>query len=205
MAIPIVLTPNLLERLRRVQFFGFNCSSDEVKLKNDKYKLIFALYDEAESKIGTVEQDLVIPDVSDLSESQVLTAVFGNLVQSSGRGNFKLDQKDGTLQLKGRKLYPMGSNMFRPRKDIALFLQVYAQNKNIQVEPEFSLIQTGGERGNLPFQAVEQSWDKNAKVWNCVYTLDFQTVPKGDYSLGIRLLNQQMKTKSEKNIPLKII
>ena len=205
MAIPIVLTPNLLERLRRVQFFGFNCSSDEVKLKNDKYKLIFALYDEAESKIGTVEQDLVIHDVSDSSESQVLTAVFGNLVQASGRGNFKLDQKDGTLQIKGHKLYPMGSNMFRPRKDIALFLQVYAQQKDADFEPEFALIQRGGERGNLPFQAVEQSWDKNAKVWNCVYTLDFHGVPKGDYSLGIRLLNQQMKTKSEKNIPLKII
>jgi len=205
MAIPIVLTPNLLERLRRVQFFGFNCSSDEVKLKNDKYKLIFALYDEAESKIGTVEQDLVIPDVSDPSESQVLTAVFGNLVQSSGRGNFKLDQKDGTLQIKGHKLYPMGSNMFRPRKDIALFLQVYAQQKGADFEPEFALIQTGGERGNLPFQAVERSWNKNAKVWNCVYTLDFQTVPKGDYFLSIRLGNQEKKTESEKNIPLKII
>jgi VWFA-related protein len=205
MAIPIVLTPNLLKRLRRVQFFGFNCSSDEVKLKNDKYKLVFALYDEAESKIGTVEQDLVIPDILDSSESQVLTTVFGNLVQSSGKGNFKLSQKDGTLQLKGHKLYPMGSNMFRPRKDIALFLQVYAQNKNTQIEPEFSLIQMGDERGTLPFQTVKQSWDKNAKVWNCVYTLDFHRVSKGDYSLGIRLLNKQKKTKSEKNIPLKII
>jgi VWFA-related protein len=205
MAIPIVLTPNLLKRLRRVQFFGFNCGSDEVKLKNDKYKLVFALYDEAESKIGTVEQDLVIPDISDSSESQVLTAVFGNLVQSSGKGNFKLSQKDGTLQLKGHKLYPMGSNMFRPRKDIALFLQVYAQQKGADFEPEFALSQMGDEKGALPFQTVEQSWDKNAKVWNCVYTLDFRSIPKGSYILEISWLDQQKEQESKNKIPLKII
>jgi hypothetical protein len=205
MAIPIVLTPNLLERLRKVQFFGFNCGSDEVTLKNDKYKLIFALYDEAKSKVGTVEQELKIPNIVDPSKSQVLTAVFGSLVPSSGGGNFKLDQKDGTLHLKGYKLYPMGTNMFKSRKNIALFLQVSTQNKNIQVAPEFSLFQTAEEKSVLPFQVVEQSWDKNAKVWNCVYTLDFQTVPKGDYSLGIHLLNSRKETESEKIFPLKII
>jgi hypothetical protein len=176
-----------------------------VNLKNDKYNLIFALYDEAESKVGTVEQELVIPNIVDPFKSQVITAVFGNLVQSSGGRDFELDQKDGTLQLKGHKLYPMGSNMFRPRKDIALFLQVYAQNKNIQVEPEFSLFQTEEEKSVLPFQTIEQVWDKNAKVWNCVYSLDFQTVPKGDYLLSIRFLNQQKEAESEKKIPLKII
>jgi VWFA-related protein len=205
MAIPIVLTPNLLERLKRVQFFGFNCSSDEVKLKKNEYKLVFALYDEAESKIGTVEQDLVIPNVLGLSESQVLTAVFGNLVQSSGGGNLKLSQKDGTLQLKEHKLYPMGSNMFRPRKDIGLFLQVYSQHKDIHLEPEFALIQMGEEKGTLPFRTVEQSWDENAKVWNCVYTLDFRSMPKGSYILEISWLDQKKEQESNNKIPLKII
>lgn len=205
MAIPIVLTPNLLERLKRVQFFGFNCSSDEVKLKKNKYKLIFALYDEAESKIGTVEQDLVIPNVLALSESQVLTAVFGNLVQSSKGGHFKLSKKDGSLQLKGHKFYPMGSNIFRPRKDIGLFLQVYSQHKDIHLEPEFALIQMGEETETLPFRTVEQSWDENAKVWNCVYTLDFRSMPKGSYILEIFWLDQKKEHESNNKIPLKII
>ncbi len=205
MAIPIVLTPNLLERLRRVQFFGFNFGSEEVDLKKDKYGLVFALYDETEARIGTVEQALVIPDVFDLSESQVLTAVFGNLVPSSGGGNFKLSQKDGTLQLKSQKLYPMGSNMFRPRKDIALFLQVHSRNKDIPPVPEFALIQFEEEKAGISFQVIEESWDENARVWNCVYTLDFQTVPKGDYTLDIRLFNPQKETAAEKNIPITII
>jgi VWFA-related protein len=205
MAIPIVLTPNLLARLRRVQFFGFNCGSEEVKLKKDTYKLIFALYDEADSKIGTVEQDLEIPDVKGLFENQVLTAVFGNLVQSTGGGNFKLSQKEGTLQFKGHKFYPMGLSAFRPRKDIALFLQVYSENKDNKLRPEFSLQHMEEEKGSLPFQTVEQSWDKKAKVWNLVYTLDFQSVPKGEYILDVRFFNQQKDTKSEKNISLKII
>jgi hypothetical protein len=205
MAIPIVLTPNILAKLRKAQFFGFNCGSDEVKLKKNRYKLVFALYDEAESNVGTVEQDLVIPDTSSLSESQVLTAVFGNLMQSSGKGNFKLDQKDGTLQLKGHKLYPMGSNMFRPRQDIALFLQVHAPSQTIPPEPEFVLFQMETEKTVLSSRMVNQSWDKKAKVWNCVYILDFQTVERGDYTLDIRLPNLTRESPSEKKIPLKII
>lgn len=205
MAIPIVLTPNLLERLRRVQFFGFNCGSDEVTLKNDKYRLIFALYDEAESRIGTLEQDLVIPDVFNLSHLQVLTSVFGNLIRSSGRGHFKLDQKDGTLQFKGHKLYPMGSNMFRPRGDIALFLQVHSPDNKILPEPEFMLYQKEEEKTVLPSQMVERSWDGKARVWNCVYTLDFRTLPKGDYFLDIGLSDTQDEAGSQKIIPLKII
>lgn len=205
MAIPIVLTPSLLERLRRAQFFGFNFGSDEMNLKKDKYRLVFALYDETEAKIGTVEQDLVIPDVFDLTEPRVLTAVFGNLVSASGGSNFKLSQKDGTLQLKGRKLYPMGSNMFRPRKDIALFLQVHSRDKNINHTPEFALIRMGEERGRISYQLIEESWDENARVWNCVFTLDFQTIPKGDYTLDIRLPDPQKKAVKEKNIPVKII
>lgn len=205
MAIPIILTPSLLERLRKAQFFGFNCGSDEVSLKKEKYRLVFALYDEAEAKIGTVEQDLVVPDVFDLSGSQVLTAVFGNLAQSSGEANFKLSQKDGTLQLRGQKLYPMGSNMFRPRRDIALFLQVHSRDKNINHTPEFALIRMGEERGRISYQLIEESWDENARVWNCVFTLDFQTTPKGDYTLDIRLPNPQKEAVTEKNIPVKII
>jgi VWFA-related protein len=205
MAIPIVLTPNLLERLRRVQFFGFNCASDEVPLKKDKYKLVFALYDEAESKIGTVEQDLVIPDISSFSEPQVLTAVFGNLTQSSRRGDFKLDQKDGTLQLKGHKLYPMGSNMFKPRKDIALFLQVYSPQKANPPEPQFELFQIKEEKTVLPFQLIERSWDGKAGVWNCVYALDFHTIPMGNYFLEIGLFDAQKEIKSKKSILLNII
>jgi VWFA-related protein len=205
MAIPIVLPPNLLQRLRRAEFFGFNCGSDEVKLNNDKYNLVFALYDEAESKIGTVEQDLTIPDVLNPSEFQVLTAVFGNLVQSSGRGNFKLDQKDGTLQLKGHKLYPMGSNMFRPREDIALFLQVHSSQKSNPLEPEFTLFQIEERKTVLPFQMIDQSWDGKARVWNCVYTLDFRSVPKGNYFLDINLLEPQKNIESKKSLQLKII
>ncbi|MGD8539849.1 MAG: VWA domain-containing protein, partial [Candidatus Aminicenantes bacterium] len=205
MAIPIVLTPNLLQRLRRVQFFGFNCGSDEVKLKNDKYRLVFALYDEAESKIGTVEQDLLIPYVLNPSAFQVLTAVFGNLAPSSGRGNFKLDQKDGTLQIKGHKLYPMGLNMFRPRGDIALFVQVHSPNKNFFPQPEFHLYQTVKDKMVLASQMVERSWDGKASVWNCVYTLDFRTVLRGNYILEINLFDSQKEKKSTKNIPLEII
>ena len=61
------------------------------------------------------------------------------------------------------------------------------------------------EKTVLPFQMVEQSWNGKAKIWNCVYILDFQKVQKGDYILKINLINPQKETDSVKNILLKII
>jgi VWFA-related protein len=159
MAIPIVLSPGLLQRLRKSQFFGFNCASEDVKLKGEKYKFIFALYDERESKIGTVEQEFERPQFKDDAGIHPATAVFGNLLSSSGKGGFKLSVKDGTLQVKGYKLYPMGSNMFKPRKDVALFLQVYSQQNEIK-EPEFIISQNGEKIRVIPDKIIDQLWNK---------------------------------------------
>ena len=207
MAIPIILTSNLLRRLKRAQFFGFNCCSDEVKLKNAKYNLVFALYDEEELKVGTVEQEFTIRDFKDTAETKVANAVFGNLIKFArgGARPFSLSNKDGTLQLKNYKFYPMGLNEFRPRKDIALFLQWHSKREDISLEPEFTLTQNGLEKGIVPGRIVDKSWSKKACVWNCVYALDFQTVLKGDYILEITWFDQQKEQESKNEIPLKII
>ncbi len=205
MAIPIVLPPSLLQRLRRSQFFGFNCSSEEVELKGEKYKLVFALYDEAESKIGTVEQEFIKPVFKDTAGPQTATAVFGNLVRSSGKGGFKLSRKDGTLQVKDFKLYPMATNVFKPRKDIALFLQLYSQHKNINLNPEFVISQNGEEISVIPGQIVDQLWDKEAKVWNCVYSLDFSGVPRGEYDLEMESADSPVGQEVGDRVHFKII
>jgi VWFA-related protein len=186
MAIPIVIPPSLLERLRNVPFFGFNFSSDELKLEGDKYKLVFALYDEANSRMGTVEQELTKPYLKNTADLQLATAVFGNLANSTGKGGFKLSEKDGTLQMKGYKLHPMGSNIFKPRKDIALFVQLYSPKKDIDLEPEFAIFQQREQLAVIPARIVDLLWDKDAKVWNCVYSLDFSSVPRGEYKLELK-------------------
>ncbi len=205
MAIPIVLPPSLLERIRRVQFFGFSCSSEEIKLKGEKYKLVFTLYDEAESKIGTVEQEFVKPVFKDIAGAQPATAIFGNLVRSSGKGGFKLSNKDGTLKVKGYKLYPMGTNMFKPRKDIALLLQLYSQQQNINLEPEFAIIQNGEKISVIPGQIVDQLWDKDAKIWNCVYRLDFSGTARGEYDLELKWTDSHVIQEIGNRIHLRII
>ena len=205
MAIPIVLPPGLLERLRNVPFFGFNFSSNELKLKGEKYKFVFALYDEANSRMGTVEQELTRPFFKDAEDLELANAVFGNLVNSSGRGRFKLSEKDGTLQVKGFKLHPMGLNSFKPRKDVALFIQLYSPQKDINLEPEFSIFQEGQQIGVIPARVVDRLWDKDARVWNCVYSLDFSRVPRGEYDLELKWGDSSVGQKAGEHIRFRII
>jgi len=185
--------------------FGFNCSSEEIKLKGEKYKLVFALYDEAESKMGTVKQKFIKPVFSDIAGVQLATAVFGNLVRSSGKGGFKLSNKDGTLQVKGYKLYPMGSNTLKPRKDVALFLQLYSQQKNIDLELEFVISQNGEKISVISGKIVDQLWDKEAKVWNCVCRLDFSGVPREEYDLEMESADSPGGQKAGDRVHFKII
>jgi len=205
MAIPIVLPPSLLERLRNVPFFGFNFSSDEVELKGDRYKLVFALYDEANSRMGTVEQELTRPFFKDVADLRLATAVFGNLANASGKGGFKLSEKDGTLQVKGYKLHPMGSNIFKPRKNVALFVQVYSPKKDIDLEPEFTILQQKEQITVVPARIVDRFWDKDARVWNCVYSLDFTSVPRGEYHLELKWIDSPEKEVTAGPIHFKII
>lgn len=205
MAIPIVLPPSLLERLRNVPFFGFNFSSDELKLKGEKYKLIFALYDEAESKMGTMEQELIKPFFKNTANVQLAISIFGNLVNSSGNGGFKLSNKDGTLQVKGYKLYPLGSNIFKPRKDVALFVQLYSRKKDINLEPEFAIFQNGEKISVIPGRIIDQFWNKDAKVWNCVYSLDFSGVPRGEFNLELKWMDSPEGQKAGERIHFRII
>jgi VWFA-related protein len=205
MAIPIVLPPSLLERLRDVPFFGFNFSSNELKLKSDKYKLVFALYDEGNSRMGTVEHELTKPFFKSVSDLQLATVVFGNLVKSSRKGGFKLSEKDGTLQLKGYKLYPLGLNIFKPRKDVALFVQLYSRKKEISLEPKFPIFQKREQLGVIPARIVDRLWDKGARVWNCVYSLDFSGVPRGEYDLELKWSDSQVEQKPEERIHFRII
>jgi len=205
MAIPIVLPPSLLDKLKNISFFGFNCSSEELKLKGENYKLVFALYDEAESKMGTVEQEITKPIFKNIADVQLATAIFGNLVNSSGDGGFKLLNKDGTLQVKGYKLYPFGSNIFKPRKNVALFVQFYSRKKDISLEPEFAIFQNREKISVIPGRIIDQLWDKDAKVWNFVYSLDFSRVPRGEFDLELKWMDSPEGQKAGERIHFRII
>lgn len=205
--IPIMLTPSFRRRLQKAEFFGYNTCSQELALDKDKYRLIFALYDEHRRQMGTVEQTVDIHTLKSDAGAQVFNIVFGNLVKSQKRGQapFSISQRDGTLQLSEGAFYPMSLNQFRPRKNIALFLQAYSPHNMADFNPRFSLLQDGIEKATLPAQVVEKSLNKKASVWNAVVSLDFSEFTRGDYILSIKMTDSQTKQEVQENVAIKII
>ena len=205
--IPIILTPSFRKSLERATYFGFNTCSQPLDLKKDEYLLILALFDEIRDQMGTIEEKVKIPVMDKDEEALIVNAVFGNNVDDPRAGGpiFSISQKNGALQLGKSAFYPMGLNQFKPRKDIALFLQVYSPQKQPAFEPGFFLGQNGGEKGRLQAKIIDESWNKKAKIWNAVFSLDFSGSSKGDYFLIIKLFDPQTNQEIEKKVEIKII
>ena len=205
--IPFVLTPSFLDRLKNSKYFGYNTRSQRLKLKKDKYRVIFALYDESRGEVGTVEQMFEVPSLKKEKDPKITSAVFGQLAKSTKGGikPFSISQADGTLQVSQFKFYPLGLNQFKRREDICLFLQVYSPQKKAAFKPRFSLVQNGEEQGILLSEVVDESWNKKAGVWNVVFKLNFESFSEGEYVLRIRLVDSSMKQEIEENLQIKIL
>lgn len=205
--IPLILTPSFLKSLKKAEHLGFNCCSQELEFKKDKYRIILALYDESLGQLGTVEQMLVVPDLKDGGEPEIINAVMGNLVEDAKGGirTFKISEKDGTLQLSKHKFYPFGLNQFRRRKDISLFLQVFSPQKKALFNPRFSLIQDGKVIGSLPAEVVEKSWNRKAGIWDAVFSLNFENFSEGEYILSIKLIDPSENLEIKKELRIEII
>jgi len=205
--IPFVLTPSFLDRLKNSKYFGYNTRSQRLKLKKNKYRVIFALYDESRGEVGTVEQMFEVPSLKNEKDQKIASAVFGQLVKSTKGGikPFSISQADGTLQVSQFKFYPLGLNQFKRREDICLFLQVYSPLKKAVFKPRFSLVQNGEEQGILLSEVVDESWNRKAGVWNVVFKLNFESFSEGEYALRIRLIDSSMKQEIEENLQIKIL
>lgn len=187
MTIPINLTPETLQRLRGRRVFIYNCCSGELNLKQEKYRMIFAVFDKELSQTGAYEEELVLPVSQNIKEPQVATAFFGNLAeQQRGGAAFRVSSEDSALQLRRYKFYPMELNIFRPQANVALLTQFFVTDKNVSVEPRFVLVQDGQEKGDLPVEAIDKSWNKKVDLWSIVYKLDFSAFPAGSYVLVIK-------------------
>jgi len=204
--IPINLSQTFREKFKRAQFYGYNTCSEETKLKSDEYRVIFSLYDGETGRLGTIEQSFEVPILSgDIGET-IVSAVFGRMVEAPRLGkDFTISDKEGILQVGQYRFYPMGSNQFRSREDVSLFLQIYLPEKDSLSNSEIHLYQ--GERQVRAIEAalVKELWNAKANVLNAAYNLDFSSMPRGDYTLQINLYGSLNKKRIEKNISIKIL
>lgn len=204
--IPLALTSALRQKLRNAEYLGYSTCSNEIKLKQDKYNVIFTLYDEESGRVGTVVQTLEVPILKEESEAKIVNAIFGRMMSSKEDGrSFTISQKDGALQVANQKFYLKGSNQFRSGENVSLFLQVYIPQRNVEFEPQFFIHNDKIGKEQIPAEKVTESWNKKAKILNIVFNLNFMNIIKGKYSLRIGLVDPSNERKIEKELMLKII
>ncbi len=204
--IPIMLTQSFRQKLKNARYLGYNTCSQELKLKHNKYHIIFSLYDEESSRVGTVEQLLEVPSLKGKSKAEIVNAIFGRMVESNISSRpFTISQEDGTLLVGKHKFYPMGSNQFSREENISLFIQVFTSQKEVEFTPQFPLFQNDIEVGIVPVEVVKKSRNKKANILNVIFNLDFRNFTKGDYALKISLTDSMNKQRIEKRLLVKII
>jgi hypothetical protein len=205
--LPINLTPSFRRRLKAAKYFGFNMCSQELKLKKEDYRIIFALFDEKNSEMGTVVQEFKAHSLKETGKREIVNAVLGRLIKTEKREgrSFSISKRDGTLQLKEFKFYPMGINHFNQGESISLFLQVHSPLGKEGFKPEFILSQMEEERGKVPAEDIDESWNKKAKTMNYVFKLNFSEFPRGEYELSIKDVDSSGNLKTAKKYKIRII
>jgi VWFA-related protein len=204
--IPISLTPSFGQKLEKARYFGHNICSEEIRLDKDRYRFIFALFDQESGRVGTVVQAFETPILKEGSESEIANVVFGLLRESREGGKpFTLSQKDGTLYVDQNKFYPMGSNQFSGKVTVSVFMQVLTPHINAEFKPEIIATQNDQILGQVPLKLVKQYRNKKAQAINMVCNLDFSQFLKGSYVLQIRLYDSSLNQEVTEKVQIQII
>ncbi|MCJ7580116.1 MAG: VWA domain-containing protein [Candidatus Aminicenantes bacterium] len=165
LSIPISMSQTFREKFKQARFYGYNTCSEELKLNSEEYRVIFSLYDGETGRLGTFEQNFEVPSLSKDTGETIVSAVFGQLVKAPRLGkDFTISDNEGILQVDQYLFYPMGSNQFRSRKDVSLFLQIYLPEKDDLSNPEILLFQEKKEVTTIDSVVVKELWNAKANV-----------------------------------------
>jgi len=172
------------------------------KLKPGEYETRVILK-QADDRIGGWETSVKIPDIDRNISSSIINAIFGFLRKSekSKPISFSINKEDGSLQLFQYILFPSAGDVINKREKVALFLQIYNPEKIKEFSFEFSLLGDENLTLNIPTEKIESLMDKELKILNEVYLLDFEQVFPGDYQLCLKPSDGRI----EKRIDIKII
>lgn len=172
------------------------------KLKAGEYETRVILKQEGD-RMGGWETSVKIPDIKRDMSSSIINSIFGFLrkPEKSKPVSFSIDKNDGSLQLSQYRLFPLAGDVISKREKVALFLQIYNPEKIKEFSFEFSPSRDENLTLNIPAEKIESLMDKDSKILNEVYLLDFEQVFPGDYQLCIKSSDDRI----EKRIEIKII
>jgi len=168
-----------------------------IKLKPGEYDTRVILKN-PEGQIGGWEAPINVPELKKELPLSVVSAIFGFLSEEEeNKIPFSISINDGSLLLSQYRLYPLVEDVIKKSENVALFLQIYNPKEIKEFPLQFSLFKDGNFILDLPYQKIESYFDKEPKILNDVYLLDFQDVTPGDYQLKVKLPESQVERKIE--------
>ena len=156
-----------------------------------------------EDRMGGWEAPVRIPDVKKGNSLSLFNIICGFLVEEDTENTvpFSVSIGDGSLLLSRHKFYPFVENVISRERQMSLLLQVCNPEEVKNLAFQFSLLDDKQTLLNVSSERIESYFDKDLKILNEIFLLDFQSIPQGDYEL--KLISSDGRI--DKGIEIKVV
>jgi VWFA-related protein len=188
LAIPIVLSPEVQDRLRKADHFGASFRSEDIRLDRDTYRATVALMNENLGQLGTAVCEMPVPRARD--DAPVLASlVFGEIGPPEDlRGpRFEIAKEDASFLLPRARFFPMATARFGRSLPVAALVQVLSSRSPVDTPISFVAEGAGGVGVPIAANRAADFYDRKNGVWTAVFTLSFENCPPGDFDCAVRL------------------
>jgi len=187
--LPFSIDSSFLDSIKGIDYLGFNFKGPELDFGEREYQAVFALFDPETNEIGTWEESLTLPDLTEDNQGAILNCVLGYLTPNTKRrsDSFSLSKEDGALEYGETKFFPAVTNKFHRMQDAHVFLQVFVPQRETGISPEFEISGEEGITMSLPGELVAESWNESSRVWSGIFNLNLKNVTFGDYTLKVEI------------------
>ena len=205
--LPFNINPSFMDFVKKVDYLTFHFKGPELPFKHNEYKAVLALVDPQTNEIGAWESSLLLPDINKSTEAAVVNCILGDLTQNPkmAKKSFALSKQDGGLEYGQIKFYPKVTNQFFKQEKASVFAQIFLPQGKGKIQPEFIIRGEDKSIRYVPGELVAESWDKKSKIWNAIFSLDFNQASLGENSFTIEMAGTGEKAVSSREIQLTIL
>lgn len=205
--LPFNINPSFMDFVKKVDYLTFHFKGPELPFKHNEYKAILALVDPQTNEIGAWESSLFLPDIKKSKEAAVVNCVLGDLTQNPkmAKKSFALSKQDGGLEYGQIKFYPKVTNQFFKQEKASVFTQIFLPQGKGKIQPEFIIRGKDKSIRYVPGELVAESWYKKSKIWNAIFSLDFNQAALGENSFTIEMAGSEGEVVSSREIQLTIL
>ena len=205
--LPFNINPSFMDFVKKVDYLTFHFKGPELPFKHNEYKAVLALVDPQTNEIGAWESSLLLPDINKSKEAAVVNCILGDLTQNPkmAKKSFALSKQDGGLEYGQIKFYPKVTNQFFKQEKASVFAQIFLPQGKGKIQPEFIIRGEDKSIRYVPGELVAESWDKKSKIWNAIFSLDFNLAALGENSFTIEMAGTGEKAVSSREIQLTIL